>query len=292
MRNLHLVNRADAIGFRRPAPPDASAGAISLRCYLVEVAGPACHGRMQVMGHLFVVWLMALTAFARLLVAMFECCSLGMADQALHIRMRGCGIVFLLNQGKRIRLPIFRAVAVQAELYSLLLGPGFIAGGAQVALQARLILVRKIRQFVLYIVTLAAFFSGRPVKVHRCRFNGSRCLVMRVVALDTDVKTLVDSHFLTCMTAFGDFLENRFMTARALLGLKKIRQTAIDINRIRVAAFFYDMAVTVLAGELTMHRDVKAFMVDQPTGFSAASQVQQGCHCNCGKYEIFPKRHD
>ncbi len=48
-----------------------------------------------------------------------------------------------------------------------------------------------------------------------------------------------------------------------IVRVQKIRQAAVDINRIRMAVFFSDFAVAVLTGQLTVNRNVITLMVDQ-----------------------------
>ena len=81
------MNRADPIRACGSAPADMSTAGISLRHYSVEVAGPARHCGVHIVGHLFVMGLMTLTAFPRRLIAVLECRSPGVADQAVHILM-------------------------------------------------------------------------------------------------------------------------------------------------------------------------------------------------------------
>ena len=87
---------------------------------------------------------------------------------------------------------------------------------------------------------------------------------MGVVALDADIKTLVRRHRLTAMAAFADLLDNIFMTVRALFGLKKFLQIAIDVHRIRMATFFNNFAVAFLAGQLAVNRNMETLVINQP----------------------------
>jgi len=217
------MNRTDAIRLCRAAPPYVAADSISLRCNPIEMAGPACHGRMQVVGHLFVVGPMALAAFARRLIAVIERRCLWVADQAVHFRMRGRSIGFLIDQSKRIGWSIFGAVAVQAKSADLAFSLRIIAGCNQMALQTRLVFVCKIGQPLLNIVALTAFFQGRGIEHRRGDLIFSRDLIMRMVALDTAVETLPRGGFLTGVAAFGDLIGSIFMTGSTLLDLKKIR---------------------------------------------------------------------
>lgn len=92
LRHLHLVNRTDPIRTARTAPPNLSAVWISCRLYAVEVADAAGHGGVQVVGFLFVVRPVALTAGPRCLIAVFEGRGPGVTDQAVNIRVRCRGI--------------------------------------------------------------------------------------------------------------------------------------------------------------------------------------------------------
>ena len=118
---------------------------------------------MKVVGFLFVMGPMALPTLPGCLIAVPESCCPGVTDQTVHIRVRCRGILCFINQGKRIGLTIFGAVAVKTKISNLARCPGFIAGYGQVTLQARLIFVCKFRKFGLIIVALAAFFLGRPI---------------------------------------------------------------------------------------------------------------------------------
>ena len=101
-------------------------------------------------------------------------------------------------------------------------------------------------------------------------------LVVRIVTLDADVKSLPGHRILTGVTTFVDLLNGILMASRALVGLKKIRQASIDIDRIRMAAFLTDIAVAILTGQLTVIRYMKTLMVNQPRTFNAGRQPQRG----------------
>ena len=80
LRHLHPVKRADPVRIAGSAPGYASILWISYRIYADKVTGPAGHGGMQIVVHLFVMGPMALTAFARCLIAVFELCGLWVTD--------------------------------------------------------------------------------------------------------------------------------------------------------------------------------------------------------------------
>ena len=180
---------------------------------------------------------------------------------------------------------------MQAKIIYPAFSPAISAGYGQVTLHTRLVFLPKIRQPFLKIVALAAFFLSRGTEQRPVVLTFTGYLIMRVMAVDAQVQTMPAGFFPAGVAAFGDLLQNRFMTGRALFDLKKIHQASVDINRIRMAPSTSDIVVAVLTGQLSVDGYMIALVVDQPRSLRSIGQAQKGNHRNYSNYEIFPDRH-
>ena len=100
LRNLHIVNRTDAVYSGRPAPGDFRTLFISDGFHPLKMAGPAPDCAVQIMSYFFIVGQVALAAVTQALVFMAVCRGPGMANQAIQVSVRRRCILRHINQGK------------------------------------------------------------------------------------------------------------------------------------------------------------------------------------------------
>ena len=98
---------------------------------------------------------------------------------------------------------------------------------------------------------------------------------MGVVASYTDVELSEVCDRFATMSSFINIIQDFFMTVCALIRSKEIVQRHINIFGIWMVLFIGDVGVTVLAGYLTVNRDVESFCINQPGSFNPVGWAKQ-----------------
>lgn len=245
------------------------------RHHVLEVAGAAAHGGMQIVGHFFVVGQMALAAIARLLIAVAESSGLRVTDQAGDIPVGRLLVACRINQGKNMRWLLCGIMAVKTKFNASAHGRRIVTGSGQMAIKAWPVFLVRARQPGLKFMAQAAFNRYRPAEVRSNGIFRLPKLVVRVVARQTVFKILPGRFPLSGMAAFGQLNGCLLMAGRALVGSKKILQRPVHIDRIRMQCFLADVAVAIQAGQLAVYGHVIALTVKQPRRFCSRCHSQK-----------------
>ena len=104
--------------------------------------------------------------------------------------------------------------------------------------------------------------------------TGKTCLV-RVMTYQAVFIGLRGVYSSTPMLVFFKRLLHTVVARQALLGVKKIFQVLVNQGRVRMQPSIRDIRVAILAGQLTMGRDMERFDIHRPAGFSNGPTEQQ-----------------
>ena len=226
---------------------------------------------MRVMGNLFVVRQMALTAVSGCLIPVLKAGGIGMTGRTSKVGMGRISIIFCSDQrcgpsGSYLGLGPAVSVTVQTQAFDLLLRLCNLGPRCYMTSHTGSIFFGKARKLVAFFVAGTALLRRRPLRVISALIVIQHQLFMGIVAGQTVFILFGIVYFLSAVHPAVQVFLNLVVALGTSVLAEKGRQIFVNVGRVGMKRLIGGVGMAFPTGKLAVGGYVKSFGIEQPAG--------------------------